>query len=167
MKNKYLNYVLLGIYVVILVFLGNRAFASDCTYTSNAETVSETTEIKTDVPKFLEGATIIVRLANGTETVVPAEKFKVVPRKQQFLVAKTYQLNLEVCTPNKNRFSYLAGKGTRPGLRTVRTDNEVTVESKVGAVGGLQYQRLIYEDISVGAQVQTNDTVLVNIGLDF
>ena len=91
--------------------------ASDnCSTTSDAEQIEEQMEIKTDVPSHLKGATIIVRLADGKETAVPAEKFKVVPRKQQYLVTKTKQLDKMVCGPEKNRISLLAGKGQKSGL---------------------------------------------------
>jgi hypothetical protein len=143
------------------------ANALDCSTTSNAEEVSETREITTDVPSHLKGATIIVRLADGKETSVPAEKFKVVARQQQFIITKTKQLDKTMCTPEKNRISLLAGQGPKEGLDRSKTATTVTVESKVGAVGGLQYQRLVTEDISLGIQGQTNESVLVNIGLDF
>jgi hypothetical protein len=167
MKNSYLTYVLLGAYVLIMIFFGNKVFAADCTTTSNAEVVQETTEIKTDVPSHLKGATITVRLADGRETTVPAEKFKVVPRAQQFIVAKTYQLNRQVCSPEKNRLSLLGGNGPKEGLNRHKTATKVTVESDVGAVGGLQYQRLLDHGLSLGIQGQSNESVLVNIGIDF
>ena len=43
----------------------------------------------------------------------------------------------------------------------------VDVESKTGAIGGVQYQRLLTDRISVGVQGQTNDSVLLNVGLEF
>jgi hypothetical protein len=155
--------------IFVLSFAVSVAALADdnCSTTSKAETVEETREIKTDVPKHLVGATICVKQADGRESCVPAEQFKVVPRKQQFLVTKTKQENKLVCGPDKNRVSLLAGNGPKEGLDRSKTATTVTVESRVGAVGGLQYQRLITEDISVGAQVQTNESVLLNIGLDF
>jgi hypothetical protein len=39
-----------------------------------------------------------------------------VPRKQQYLVTKTKQLDKMVCGPEKNRISLLAGKGQKSGL---------------------------------------------------
>lgn len=154
--------------ILLLVVLAPMvAMATDCDTTSSAESVQETKEITTDVPKHLVGATICVKQADGKESCVPAEKFKVVPRKQQFVVTRTKQTDKLVCGPNKNRASLLAGNGPKEGLTRTNNGNEVIVESRVGAVGGVQYQRLITDKISVGAQVQTNESVLVNIGLDF
>lgn len=153
--------------MVLLVSIPGYAFALDCSNTSDAEVVKETTEITTDVPSHLRGAVIVVRLSDGRETTVPAEKFKVVPRKQQFIVAKTYQLNRQVCTPDKNRLSLLAGKGPQNSLDVDKTGSKVTVETDYGAVGGLQYQRMVNDDISIGIQGQTNESILLNVGLDF
>lgn len=146
------------------------AFASEnCSTTQSAEVAEEQLLISTDVPKHLEGATITVTTKDGRVSTVPAEKFKVVPRKQQFIVTKTKQSSETLCKADKerNRISLLAGKGPKEGLNTTRTANEVTVENKIGAIGGAQYQRLLTDKISVGAQIQTNESVLVNVGLDF
>ena len=165
MKYEKLSYYILGIFLGLTI--GVKAFAIDCDTTSNAEEVSETREITTDVPNHLKGATIIVRTADGRESSVPAEKFKVVPRVQQFIITKTKQLDKTVCTPEKNRISLLAGKGPQEGLNRTKTATSVTIETDVGAIGGLQYQRLVTDKISLGIQGQTNESVLVNIGLEF
>lgn len=36
-----------------------------------------------------------------------------------------------------------------------------------GLLGGVQYQRMLNSRVSFGGQVQTNDTVLLNLGLEF
>jgi hypothetical protein len=143
--------------------------AEDCTTTSSADEIKEQIEIKTDVPKHLEGAKIIVRLADGRESEVPAERFKVVPRKQQFITTKVQSNSTMVCkNVDKNRVSALIGRGAKNGLGRSTTINGVTeVESNVGAVGGLQYQRVIHKNISVGVQGQTNRTGSVMLGIDF
>lgn len=149
--------------------------AENCSTTTGSETVEEQLEIKTDVPKHLVGATVCVRQADGKESCVPAEKFKVVPRKQQFIVSKTKQLDKMSCSTEvlvaaeakKNRVSLMAGNGPKEGLDRSSDGSTVTVESKVGAVGGAQYQRLLNERVSVGTQVQTNKSVLFNVGVDF
>ena len=151
--------------------------AETCSTSSGAETVEEQMEIKTDVPKHLKGATICVVQADNKMSCVPAEKFKVVPRKQQFIVSKTKQLDKTSCVSEvevlkeaeakKNRVSLMAGNGPKEGLDRSSDGTTVTVESKVGAIGGAQYQRLLNDRLSVGAQLQTNKSVLVNVGLDF
>ena len=164
-------------FIAILVLLSPMfALAAEtCSTSSGAETVEEQLEIKTDVPKHLQGATICVVQADHKMSCVPAEKFKVVPRKQQFIVSKTKQVDKTSCTTaaeeaKRNRISLLAGRGTQEGVDRSSDGNKVTVESKVGAVGGAQYQRLlpVLDDrLSIGAQLQTNKTILLNVGLDF
>jgi len=143
--------------------------AENCSTTSEAATIDETREITTDVPNHLKGATIFIILADGTHSSVPAEKFKVVPRKQQFVVTKTSQKDVTMCSAeqNKNRVSLLAGTGPKEGLERSQTGTTVTVESRTGNVGGLQYQRLLYKRLSVGAQIQSNKSGLVSVGVDF
>jgi hypothetical protein len=154
-------------FIILILCSPLFAKASDCTSSSDAATVEEQLEIKTDVPSHLKGATIIVRQADGRETSVPAEKFKVVPRQQQFIVTKTKQVDKLVCGPDKNRVSLLAGNGPKEGLDRSNNGSTVTVESRTGAVGGLQYQRLITDRISIGGQIQSNESALINVGLDF
>lgn len=160
--KKYL--VLLSLCVPFTLFS-----SQNCSTQSGEETVEEQLEITTDVPAHLKGATIIVRTADGRESSVPAEKFKVVPRKQQFIVSKTKQVDTTTCSneANKNRISLLGGNGPKEGLTRSSDGKTVTVKSKTGAVGGAQYQRLLTERLSVGGQVQTNKSVLLNIGIDF
>jgi hypothetical protein len=145
------------------------AHAEKCETSKGAEHMVEVKEIKTDVPKHLVGATICVKQADGRESCVPAEKFKVVPRLQQFVITRTKQQSITMCYADKNRLSLLAGKGPKNSLSVDKSQapDKVSVENEYGGVGGLQYQRLVTERVSVGAQVQTNESVLLNIGLEF
>lgn len=164
---------LLFVLIISTMFLASIVMAEDCSTDSQAETVEEQLEIKTDVPKHLVGATICVKRADGAESCVPAEKFKVVPRQQQFITMKTKQLDTKVCSvkvkdgKEKNRVSLMGGQGPKYGLQRSVEPGKVTVESNSGLIGGAQYQRLLTDKVSVGAQVQSNESVLVNIGLDF
>jgi hypothetical protein len=160
-------------YIILALLMTQVSYAetNDCTSQESAAEAKEMLEIKTDVPSHLKGAVIIVRLADGRETTVPAEKFKVVPRMQQFVVTKTEKTKVTSCVtnkPNKNRVSLLGGHGTKEGLDSRQVNpNLVEVESRTGLVGGLQYQRMLNDRISVGVQGQTNETGSLLIGLDF
>lgn len=162
----------------ITLLLSSIAIA-DCT-TDEGEYNGETfTEIKTDVPKFLEGATIIVRLKDGKESTVPAEKFKVVPRQQQFIVSKVVRHKVTTCETvvvkdggKKNRISGVLGKGPRNGLSKTVNGTTTAVENQYGVTGGAMYQRqtdlkLFDLPVSIGVQIQENATGLGVIGLDF
>lgn len=156
---------------LILTLLSLPVFAAEiCSTSAQNEQVLETVTISTDVPSHLKGATIVVRLADGRESKVPAELFKVVPRKQQRLVTKLSSEKTISClktSETKNRLSLLGGYGTQKGLkRSVRSDG-VDVETRAGVVGGIQYQRSLTERFSVGVQGQTNATGSLMIGVDF
>lgn len=155
--------------IALIMTLPVISFASEkCSTTSEKEIVQEQKDINTAVPEHLKGATIIVRTADGKEMSVPAEQFKVVPRKQQFMVTKVKQVSKMMCSAElKNRVSLLAGDGPRDGLKRTETPTTVTIESKTGVVGGVQYQRLLTDRISVGAQVQSNESALISVGLEF
>ena len=171
MKYEKLSYYAFGLLFGFLI--ATKALAAEtCSTSVAAETVEEQMEIKTDVPKFLEGKEICIRdPKTGISECVPTAKFKVVPRKQQFIVAKTTQYVKTSCSSEienkKNRISLMAGNGPKEGLDRAIGSSSVSVESRVGAIGGAQYQRLLNDRLSLGAQLQTNKSVLVNLGLDF
>lgn len=154
---------------VLLALTSLMAFAADDCETIKAQkSVKEQLEIKTDVPKWLEGATITVRLANGKESTVKAEQFKVVPRKQQFIVTHDLEATHLVCKAeqSKNRVSVLGGYGSR-GLKVTTSGTTVSIEEQTGLTGGLQYQRKITDKFSIGGQVQTNNSGALLFGVDF
>ena len=158
--------------LLLALLIPSVGFASDpvCSEQVGQQEVTGQLEIKTDVPSHLKGATITVRLADGKETTVPAEQFKVVPRKQQFVTTKTEVITMKTCTtndPRKNRVSLLGGQGTKSGLTTSGSASVVEVESRTGLVGGAQYQRMLGERLSIGGQLQSNKTGSVLLGLDF
>lgn len=165
MKNVIMIYLTLLFVVPVLA-------QESCDEETTGTQVTGQKEINTDVPNFLKGATIIVKLKDGTETKVPAEKFKVVPRKQQFLVTATETSTLKTCTKNvsspRHRVSLHVGKGPLGGLdRKNPSVKDVTVESQYGGMGALQYQYRLYKDLSISGQVQSNDSGMIGAGLDF
>lgn len=156
---------------ILALLISNQAFAESCTEKTSEMTATDQLNIDTKVPNHLKGAVIIVRQKDGRESVVPAEKFKVVPRVQQYIVTKAVMSRVINCKqdPKKNRASLVGGYGSKPGLSTNQDESPtlVEVESNVGVVGGLQYQRLLNKTLSVGGQVQSNKTASVLLGVDF
>lgn len=157
--------------LLLLLLVPFYVNAEECSDYSDKVVSEEKMEINTNVPAHLKGATITVKLANGKESTVPAEKFKVVPRLQQFIVTKSSEQQTRTCKvpaeKEKNRISLLAGHGAQEGLDRTNEPTKTTIESRVGVVGGVQYQRLLTDKLSVGGQIQSNKTGLVNIGWDF
>lgn len=163
--------------IFLTMFLTNAiAKAENCTEETSAAQVEETTEIKTDVPNHLKGAKIVVRLADGRESVVPAEKFKVVPRLQQYLVTKVSKNTVRSCTvvdSKKHRLSGLIGHGPTGHLDRSSDASKAVVESDNGVMGGIQYQYRFTDRVSGAVQVQGTDfsrdnkTGLIGVGYDF
>ena len=134
--------------VLALSLLAMTALADSdkCSTSTGAEEATEKLEIKTVVPAHLKGGTIIVRRADGAESVVSAEQFKVVPRKQQFIVTHTERKSITTCKGAeelRNRLSILGGKAPTGRLSTTATPGVVTVEQEGALVTGAQYQRKI------------------------
>ena len=90
--------------------------------------------------------------------VVEKEVVKVVDRPVPVRVTQTIVKKVQ----KKNRISALGGTGP---TRVSVTSSEVRLER--GPVFGVQYQRMLGEDLSVGVQVQSNETVLGSVGIDF
>ena len=165
-------------FILLTIFLTSMVAkaAESCSTEQTLDKVEEQKLISTDVPKHLKGATICVRLANAKESCVPAEKFKVVPRKQQYLVTKTSSSTVKSCSntvdPRRNRLSLLGGEGPTGHLNRNgdNAPNYATVESDRGAIGGLQYQYLtpfLNNRLFIGGQVQSNKTGLLGAGIEF
>ncbi len=170
-----------------LVIIGSLLFAwivlfiatanAECNKEIVSETVTGQYKIDTTVPKALVGAMITVQTKDGYVRMFSADQFKVVPRKQQFITQKVTQTNLVVCqntsSPKlKNRVSLMGGEGPNPGFDSTQTANQVSVQNKIGAVAGVQYQRdtglkVKGLPVNVGIQGQTNKSVLLNLGVDF
>jgi len=156
--------------LLLILMISTSVMAGEKCSTSNSEEVAtEKKLLSTDVPNHLKGAMITITLADGRQSTVHAERFKVVPRKQQWIVTKTLSSSTTMCSndPEKNRISLLAGHGARAGLNRSVDDDGATVKSRVGVVGGAQYQRLITDKLSIGVQAQTNKTGSLMLGLDF
>lgn len=164
-------------FILLTIFLTSMfAKAETCSTEESSTQVEEQQLITTDVPSHLKGATIIVRLANGKESKVPAEKFKVVPRKQQYLVTKVSNSTVRSCvnvSPYRHRVSALAGYGATGHLDRNVDGNNTTVEADRGFIGGVMYQYKFTDRWSLGLQGQGNDTSRKNktglgvLGYDF
>jgi hypothetical protein len=90
--------------------------------------------------------------------VVEKEVIKVVDRPVPVRVKETIIKKVQ----KKNRVSALVGMGP---TRLSVTQTEARLER--GGVVGVQYQRMIGEDLSIGVIVQSNETVMGSIGVDF
>lgn len=148
--------------------------ASECK-TTTTEEVQDKLDIDTKVPKDLEGAEITVKTKDGKVSKMKTSDFKVVPRKQQYIVKKVKETERIDCTKKvkvvrlqrKNRISLMVGQGPKTGLDLNSSSDKVDASSRVGMIGGVQYQRLLTERVSLGGIAQSNKSLLIELGYDF
>lgn len=168
---RYLFLFIVSLISLITTLLASAYGDEACSQTSEHSSIEEQLEINTDVPKNLKGAYIAVLSPDGKRILglMRANEFKVVPRKQQFIVTKIKSTETLSCRSEeqKNRVFLLGGAGPKGNLTISSDGSKVTVSTETGAIGGLGYQRKISTDVSIGAQVQTNESALISIGLDF
>ena len=163
------------LFITFYLLLTNVCLAAESCNVTKVD-ILDKKDVNTETPKHLKGATLIIRTADGKEQSVSAESFKIVPRKQQFITTHTIQKvscsptiieKVVKSEPLKNRASVMVGRGTNSGLTREDYLDHVDVSSKVGGVLGVQYQRLFTDRVSGSVQLQTNDTALIGVGLDF
>ena len=144
------------IVMVLTVMLGQEALANHCCQPDPCHQPKPKVITRT---KVVEKPIIVEKEVLRTieiPTIVEKEVVKTVEVPK--LVTKTVHKKVF----KKNRISLLAGSGpTKVSL----TPTEVRLER--GSVVGAQYQRMITEDLSVGVQAQSNETVLGSVGFDF
>lgn len=164
--------LLVGIFITVnvslLLLLGLLIFGATYGQDSCTETeVVETKDINTPTPESLKDATIIVRQKDGTTKEMPANEFKVVPRKQQFITKTKATIDCSNQKAKNNRISLVGGYGPSGFISKSVKTNSARLEAEPGPHGGLQYQRLITSRFSIGAQVLSNKSASLLLGLDF
>lgn len=116
------------------------------------------------IPDYLKDGVITVTLKSGKEYKFSTNTHKVVVRGHKH-EAPAQALAKEA--PLRNRIRVLGGSAPSGELTTSKTSSSATIKTDNDAVVGVGYDRLITDKLSVGGQIQSNDTVLINVGLDF
>lgn len=132
--------------------------------------------VKAEMPKYLEGATVTVTLKNGKTYEYKSEKMAVVPRENininavkvaGFDTLHKKVVKKELVKNKKNRIYGLIGRGNTGKLDVSTDGSRYSVEQEKGTVGGIGYQRKLDETINIGIQIQNNDTTSLSLGVDF
>ena len=117
-------------FFITMLLLTTSVYAEEKDCIETVDTKVESKDINTPVPQHLKGAKILIKKADGTIQEVEAENFKVVPRKQQFIVSKKEKVTLtcdKKCEELKrNRLSLLVGRGTQRGLNSTQVSPHLT-----------------------------------------
>jgi hypothetical protein len=158
--------------IITVVFLFSlNVNADSCVDTNSQEKVENTKEINTDVPKHLQDAVIIVRTKDGRESVVSANKFKVVPRKQQFIVTETSKHTQRVCKVSRDdkNLVIVGGRRDHTGLSKSINGNTGVLSSDRGLVmdAGYMRQNVFDSNLGIGGSVDTNGTLRGTVGISF
>lgn len=135
-------------------------------------------EDKIEVPKMFVDSKIVVTLKDGKQFEFDGNEWMVVRRKAKKSLAilapsnskkqeeKKVAENKESSSSKKNRVRLMGGIGPS-GFDKDRKGNTIRVETTEDALGGVGYDRLIDDKISVGGQVLSNGTYTIGLGLDF
>jgi hypothetical protein len=138
-------------------------------------------EDKPIIPNMFKDSKITTTLKNGRQVNFDGNEWMVVRRKtpkkltevaltalelpptiaeepSRVIVKKSYQ--------KMNRARLIGGVGPK-GLDASYTANYVEIKSKSGVIGGVGYDRMLDEAVSVGGQVLSNGTMALSLGLDF
>jgi hypothetical protein len=127
------------------------------------------------VPELLKDSKIVTTLKSGKQVSFDGNEWMVVRRKapkklEEKLVLLPAQ---ESSSPihkqpaqKMNRARLIGGVGPR-GFDSTTKANYVEINSKSGVIGGVGYDRLLNEAVSVGGQVLSNGTMALSLGLDF
>lgn len=149
------------------------ARAEECIEESSTITQDVVHNVNKDIPKHLRGATIIVRQADGRETTVPAEKFMVVPRKQQTVVGqnKIVSKKLTCDKDQKKNILYVGAKRELTDLETKTNaiNKSAQVDSLKTLTPSINYMRrkVLDSDLNLGIGIDKNSQIGGTVGLDF
>lgn len=126
-------------------------------------------------PPFLKDATITVTLKSGKTYTFSANDHAVVRReksaRQTIVVEKLVEKECKITesqtrAAKPNRLRVFGGRGP-DGIKTSESNGVVTLSPSQGAVGGFGYDRSLNDDVSIGGQVMSNETITLGLGLDF
>ena len=182
-SKENINFSLIGMLVGVLICLAIAFHAK----TAKAEEFQNfDVEIETELEAMMDGEEIVepqnyLASASGEKAPAPFQdseitreledgktqkfdgnKYMIVRRGAKKKPVKAKVVEKKV-VKYKNRINLLAGNGPSGDIDVVGTRASTEHEPIVG----LSYQRLLNERLSIGIQVQTNETVLGSVGLDF
>jgi hypothetical protein len=140
---------------IIMVLIGIHAKAQAHCCEPKPETCPK---VKTKVITKTVEKPVPVVVEKTVPVVVEKEVVKVVDRPVPVRITQTVVKKIQ----KQNRISGLVGMGP---TNLAVTPSAASIER--GIVIGVQYQRMINEQLSLGVQIQSNETALGVIGIDF
>jgi len=127
-----------------------------------------------EIPDYMRDGVITVTLKSGKVYTYSTNEWKVVRRGTSPKAKPVEEANpsdnvsrAPAVETHKNRIRVMGGYGPTNRLEVSRDASGAVVKTKLGAVGGIGYDRLVTDKIFLGGQALTNETLLLNIGLDY
>lgn len=153
--------------IIAILFSTTDLYAEETC--KEVEEVLESKDVNTPTPENLKGATIIVKQKDGSLKEMSSDEFKVVPRKQQFMVTKIKSSSscLNQKKSKANRVSLVGGYAPSGSIDQSNNGNLAKIETRFGPNIGLQYQRSFGNYFSIGVQGLSNKSMEVLVGFDF
>jgi hypothetical protein len=127
------------------------------------------------IPELLKDSKIVTTLKNGKQVSFDGNEWMVVRRKapkkleEKLVLLPSDQSAAQVRkqpAQKMNRARLIGGIGPK-GFDSTAKANYVEINSKSGVIGGVGYDRLLNEAVSIGGQVLSNGTMALSLGLDF
>lgn len=153
--------------ITISLLLTSNVYAEESC--KEVEEILESKDINTPTPESLKGATIIVKQKDGSLKEMSTDDFKVVPRKQQFMITKV-KASSNCATQKsskKNRISLVGGYAPSGSIDQSNNGNVAKIETRFSPNIGLQYQRSLGDYLSLGLQGLSNKSIELLVGFDF
>jgi hypothetical protein len=160
--------------LILLTMFISAIASANCVEKKQTESKDVVHTVDTSIPAHLKGAKITVTLADGRTSTVPAEKFMVVPRKQQTVVGQDKLVKSVVTCSSKNKNLIIAD--LRKDVVDIETETSAIVggvtaktRTEKDLVPGINYFRrdLFDSNIGAGVGVDSNGTVKGMLGLEF
>lgn len=165
MYKLYVLMILIGMFLVQLMFM-DLTFADEPVKDCKPQVVEVCPK---DMICMTRGA-LKDMLAQVSDQSFEAGEKRVVYHQNDKKVTVTKVIESRVYQSRKqklNRLSLLGGVGPDRNLDTSISISGASVELENTGLVGLQYQRLVYKNISVGAMGISNGSGLLSIGIDF
>ena len=142
---------------LLIVTIGSISYAQNCCQPVTCEAVRPTCMTKPKTRVVVKRVVVEKIVEKPVEKVVERLVEKPVP-----VFVDKVRVEKYVEKRKKNRISLVGGSGPT-ALKTVSYEDRIVR----GPIGGLQYQRMLDSNFSVGIVGLTNQTVLGSVGFDF
>jgi hypothetical protein len=161
-----IGYSILFTLILLAVCTSN---ADNCTNIQTQSVVNKTKVITTDVPKHLKDASILIRTNDGRISWFSANKFKIVPRKQQYIVTERIVHTDRLCKVKDKNILMVGARRDHQDLDTRINGKTATVQSEKGLVLDAAFMRKNISDsaLGLGIGIDTNGTLKGLVGVEF